>query len=260
MKDRHYTLTDETGDTLEVDTSTSSGSVFVTSGHGANVLLTRDQVAELRDYLTGWLSDQATDVTEDPMRDPGKFSRAHAMLCAAETVKATGGFVEISGVRIEACDEYGRTASDRAREDNRPTCCTGEDSSPCCPGPVNPTCARTDHPASSCQHDLDNVVPLRPVEPTEAVPLTILEEAQAAVYGDRQADYGHPRRNFTRTAIGWHMVLMDKLADGESITPEDVALCMVQVKVAREVHQPKRDNRVDGAGYFDTLDRLETGR
>lgn len=124
--------------------------------------------------------------------------------------------------------------------DRLPTCCNGEDSSPCCPTVVPDTAAPL--PISGNLSD------------------TILREAQAAVYGDRQVDYGHPRRNFTRTAIGWQMVLMDKLADGESITPEDVALCMVQVKVAREVHEPKRDNRVDGAGYFETLDRLETGR
>jgi hypothetical protein len=97
-------------------------------------------------------------------------------------------------------------------------------------------------------------------EPCDTEPPTILEEANALVYGDRQGDYGHPREDFTRTAILWTGVLHHKLADGEHITPEDIALCMVQVKVSREVNKPKRDNRVDGAGYFLCLDRLETGR
>jgi hypothetical protein len=89
---------------------------------------------------------------------------------------------------------------------------------------------------------------------------TILTEAQAAVYGPRGADYGHPREDFTRQAIIWTALLNHKLAEGEHITPEDVGRCMVGVKLARDVHSPKRDNRVDGAGYFLCLDRLETGK
>jgi hypothetical protein len=95
---------------------------------------------------------------------------------------------------------------------------------------------------------------------TDDVQPTILAEAESLVYGDRQGDYGHPREDFTRTALLWTGVLLHKLAEGEHITPEDIALCMVQVKVSREVNKPKRDNRVDGAGYLLCLDRLETGR
>lgn len=111
--------------------------------------------------------------------------------------------------------------------DATPACCTGEDS-PCYPEPE--------------------------------LPQTILEDAQAAVYGDRQADYGHPREDMTRQAIIWTGLLHHKLADGAHLEPEDVARCMVGVKLARDVNAPKRDNRVDGAGYFLCLDRLETGQ
>jgi hypothetical protein len=93
--------------------------------------------------------------------------------------------------------------------------------------------------------------------PTES---TVLDQAQAAVYGDREADYGHPREDFTRQAILWTGLLQHKLADGEYIEAEDIARCMVAVKLARDVHAPKRDSRVDGAGYFACLDRLETGK
>lgn len=88
---------------------------------------------------------------------------------------------------------------------------------------------------------------------------TVLLEAQEAVYGDRQDDYGHPREDFTRTAIIWTGLLQHKLADGAYIEAEDIARCMIGVKLSRDVHCAKRDNRVDGAGYFLTLDRLETG-
>lgn len=89
---------------------------------------------------------------------------------------------------------------------------------------------------------------------------SVATEAHAAVYGDRQSDYGHPRANFTRTAQLWTIILQDKLTDGAYITPEDVGMAMLQVKVARQMETPKRDNLVDMAGYAVTLDRLETGR
>lgn len=83
---------------------------------------------------------------------------------------------------------------------------------------------------------------------------TILEDAQDAVYGDRQADYGSATENFTNIANLWSAVLKTK------VTPEQVALCMIQVKVARQMHKPKRDNLVDGAGYFATIEKLNNGQ
>lgn len=81
-------------------------------------------------------------------------------------------------------------------------------------------------------------------------PETILEEAQRLVYGERNADYGHPRDDFARSAAMWTALL------GHAITPHQVAMCMVAVKLSREVNRPKRDNRTDGAGYFACLERL----
>lgn len=82
---------------------------------------------------------------------------------------------------------------------------------------------------------------------------TILQEAQELVYGDRQADYGTVAQNFGLIAKLWSPIL------GVEVTPEQVGLCMVQVKVARQIFKPKRDNLVDGAGYFATLEKLENG-
>jgi len=120
-----------------------------------------------------------------------------------------------------------------------PTCCTGEDTSTCCPGPMQ-----------------GYAVPGVFVDEAESVAL----EAHDAVYGDRQADYGHPREDFTRTAILWTGLLQHKLADGAYIEADDIGRCMIAVKLSRDVNSPKRDNRVDMAGYAITLDRLETGR
>lgn len=80
---------------------------------------------------------------------------------------------------------------------------------------------------------------------------TILQEAQDLVYGDRQADYGNVRDNFEKIAKLWSPIL------GVEPTAEQVGLCMVQLKIARQLHKPKRDNLVDGAGYFATLEKME---
>jgi hypothetical protein len=83
---------------------------------------------------------------------------------------------------------------------------------------------------------------------------SILEEAKRIVHGERGENYGHPFEDFSRTAQIWSAIL-----DME-VTPEQVALCMVGLKISREVNRPKRDNIVDGAGYFETLDMVKEER
>ena len=78
---------------------------------------------------------------------------------------------------------------------------------------------------------------------------TILQEAQRLVHGPRQQSYGHPFDDFTRTGRMWGAIL-----GREDVPPELVALCLIAVKISREVNAPKRDNRVDIAGYAETLD------
>jgi len=83
---------------------------------------------------------------------------------------------------------------------------------------------------------------------------SILEEAQRIVHGERGENYGHPFEDFSRTAQIWSAIL------GIEVTPENVALCMVGLKISREVNRPKRDNIVDGAGYFETLQMVKEER
>lgn len=73
---------------------------------------------------------------------------------------------------------------------------------------------------------------------------TIATEAVSLVSGDRQKAYGHPSKNFEDIARLWSVIL------GIEVTPAQVGLCMVQVKLAREVFVPKRDNLVDAIGYL----------
>lgn len=80
--------------------------------------------------------------------------------------------------------------------------------------------------------------------------MNILQEADTLVHGARNDDYGHPLDDFSKTAKIWSAIL------GIDVTPEQVALCMVGVKISRQCNRPKRDNLVDGAGYFATLEMV----
>ncbi len=83
---------------------------------------------------------------------------------------------------------------------------------------------------------------MKPIDPTLAA------DAVQAVTGPRQRDYAHPKINFQRIANLWSIIL------DVDITPEQVALCMIQVKIAREMNRHTRDNLVDLIGYTLTLD------
>jgi len=81
---------------------------------------------------------------------------------------------------------------------------------------------------------------------------SVLDTAKRITAGSRRADYGHPADDFARTAAMWTGILADRLCEGEAITAMDVPLCLIAVKLARQVHRHKRDNLVDIAGYART--------
>lgn len=86
---------------------------------------------------------------------------------------------------------------------------------------------------------------------------TICQEADRLVSHDRQSQYGHPREDFTRTAIMWE-ALFD-LPPG-SLDPEKVAMAMICVKLSRLCNAYKRDTIVDIAGYAKTIDLCQQAR
>lgn len=80
---------------------------------------------------------------------------------------------------------------------------------------------------------------------------SILQEAHRLTHGDRNAAYGHPLDDYTKTAEFWTTALRGAglLKDDAAVTPELAALMMCLVKISRQLNAPKRDNMVDLAGY-----------
>lgn len=76
----------------------------------------------------------------------------------------------------------------------------------------------------------------------------ILLEALRITKGERNAQYGPPEQDFTRTAAMWTAL------KGVEFEAREVAMFMIALKLSRETHQRKRDNAVDIAGYARCLD------
>lgn len=100
-------------------------------------------------------------------------------------------------------------------------------------------------PGANAEPGIDTIVPIEP-EPELRLPPPppdVLEEALALTNGDRADDYGDARESFARIAALWSPVF------GVEVTPKQVALCMVLLKVSRACTSDKRDTWVDMAGY-----------
>ena len=84
--------------------------------------------------------------------------------------------------------------------------------------------------------------------------VSVLIEAERLINGQRRQDYGGALESFTRIADLWTPVL------GMTVTPEQVALCMVQLKVARWVNGQQHDSLVDAAGYIGLIEIMGNER
>jgi len=85
-------------------------------------------------------------------------------------------------------------------------------------------------------------------------PRDLAEYASRLVFDERNDDYGHPLDNLERAARIWSVIL------NIEVSAENVALCMVGMKMARELNKPKLDNTVDGIGYWLTLAEIRQER
>jgi hypothetical protein len=84
------------------------------------------------------------------------------------------------------------------------------------------------------------------------------DKAAALILGDRNDSYGTPESDFSGIALIWSGILSAKLRT--NITPDEVALMMVGLKLRREAHKPKDDNLVDAHGYLLCLEWMRSGQ
>lgn len=78
--------------------------------------------------------------------------------------------------------------------------------------------------------------------------------AARLVNQDRAVSYGHPLDNLDRAARIWSVIL------GSDVSAEQVALCMVGMKIARQVHADTPDNIADSLGYLLTYSMIQEER
>jgi hypothetical protein len=80
------------------------------------------------------------------------------------------------------------------------------------------------------------------LDPDEAE-FDVLLEAIELTSGERQSCYGAPNKDFDKISKMWSALF------GIAISPSDVAMAMILLKVSRESHSFKPDNWRDIAGY-----------
>ena len=75
-----------------------------------------------------------------------------------------------------------------------------------------------------------------------------LLQRAGGVVRDRRRLYGEPGDLFERVAVRWSQVL------GTKVTPAQVIVCLVDLKIARLTHDPRHlDSITDVAGYAGCL-------
>lgn len=80
--------------------------------------------------------------------------------------------------------------------------------------------------------------------------MNILDEAKETVDKKRKG-YGEIEKSFDNTAKLWSVIL------GKEISGRDVTMCMIALKLSREVSSHKTDNLIDIAGYAYIQSKLE---
>lgn len=78
-----------------------------------------------------------------------------------------------------------------------------------------------------------------------------LEQVEELTHSDRQRDYGPPLINCLHIAVRWSTYL------NRTISPLDVALMMIDVKLARQQQTYKEDNFLDIMGYTVCIEDMD---
>ncbi len=102
-----------------------------------------------------------------------------------------------------------------------------------------------DDTTGTATNDTSGMLERLEVPASQTMPLAhaLFEEAEATINGPRRGSYGDVNTSFGNIASVWSVVLHIK------VSPEQVALCMIGLKLCREANQHQKDNGVDIVGY-----------
>jgi len=85
---------------------------------------------------------------------------------------------------------------------------------------------------------------------------SILSEADSIINGrseEKARQYGPFSKGMERAAM------IASGCTGKQLTPQDMYLCLVALKLSRESFNHKRDNLLDAVAYLGALDNYENG-
>lgn len=112
--------------------------------------------------------------------------------------------------------------------------------------------------SSSSEFQSIPVLPVPAKKLLAQIPTSILSEASAVIYGDREQTYGHPAKNCETIAEFWNTYLKAAKNIEGGLTAQDVCVMMVLLKQARLANTPNhRDSLVDTAGYTALNERIQ---
>ena len=120
------------------------------------------------------------------------------------------------------------------------------------PGPMDYKCEISVN-CKSIKEEIDEILNTLPPHSTKSV----CQEADEIVSGERQGQYGDPVVNTARIGDVATPLLRDYLKEGAKLDGRGVALFMIALKLARQLHKHKRDSIVDAIGYLKILDMIE---
>jgi hypothetical protein len=81
----------------------------------------------------------------------------------------------------------------------------------------------------------------------------VLNHADNIIHGERQRDYGSASHSFSTIADLWSAYL------GHEVTPEQVCMMMILLKIGRSTKSAQFDSLVDIAGYAALADTVING-
>jgi hypothetical protein len=84
---------------------------------------------------------------------------------------------------------------------------------------------------------------------------SFFDQLKLITTSDRENAYGHPLWNFLRIAIRWNLYFGSRI--DMVISPVDVALMMIEMKIARLQNSFTDDSILDIAGYSSCVARMD---